>query len=104
MLVLHHVPVRSFKSIAAMLFYALSLPGAILLNYLLSNYANDSGAHAYGMYLLVCQCAGVGILIYAAFLDILLEEFGRRDAILWKYLAFTLGAGLVIALTVWAPV
>jgi hypothetical protein len=103
MIVLHRIPLYSFRAITAMTFYALSLPGAIALNYFLSSSLSPNGIHAYGYYLLVCQCFCVGILIYAAFLDLLLEEWARKDAIWGKYIGFTIGAAVVIGITIFAP-
>lgn len=105
MLALHRVALTSVRALAAMLFFALSLPGACMLNYLLSNYAGEGGhaARAYDLYLLVCQCFCVGILLYAAFLDLLLEEWARRDAMWGKYTGFAVGAGIVLSVAIWAP-
>jgi hypothetical protein len=103
MLALHRVSLKSPRALGAMLLYALSLPGAIALNYFFSSYASASvGPRIYGLYLLVCQCFCVGILLYASFLDLLLEEWARAEAIVGKYIGFAVGAAIVIAITIWA--
>ena len=102
MLALHRVSLFSFRAIIAISCYALSLPGSIVLNYALASLLG-SESRVYGYYLLVCQCFCVGVVLYAAFLDLMLEEWARKENLWGKNIGFAVGAGIVIATAVWAP-
>lgn len=107
MLRLHRIPLSNWRSWAAILVYAYSLPAAIMLNAAIAAHlptkSNADTTHAYEVYLLVCQCACVGVLLYCAFLDMILEEWARRDAMPGKTIAFAGGAILVCAVAIYAP-
>lgn len=102
MLALHRVSLWSARALCAIACYALSLPGAIVLNYVLASVLGDS-SRVYGFYLLVCQCFCVGVVLYAAFLDLMLEEWARKEHLWGKNMGFAMGAGIVIVTAVWAP-
>jgi hypothetical protein len=107
MLRLHRITLRNWRSWVAILVYAYSLPAAIMLNAAISSHlpskSTASGTHAYSVYLLVCQCACVGVLLYCAFIDMILEEWARREAMPGKTIAFAVGATMVCVCAVYAP-
>ena len=80
--------VSKWKRMAAFIIFSLLTPVGVIIGLLVSN----ANSKAQGIVLAVSG----GNFIYIAVAEIITEEFGYKEGILWRFLAFWIGVGIMI--------